>query len=194
MHRSWKVGVVALGALFFLVSTASATIIEALSLAELVQEADHVVLVTCIDEHALRDSRRRIVTDFDLRVEDVIEGPSAIGSHLTMRRIGGAIGDLGMRIEGEPHLVVGERYLVFLRQLPSGTLRPVGMSQGVMPIQAPTASAPAMVIPGGGGLALRQRGPAGQLAPAPAALLHPEPYEQLRPRLEGLVQRQGASQ
>jgi len=70
-------------------SDASATLSEALSLADLVHEADHVVVVTCVDERTLRDSRNRIVTDYDVTVEEVMGGPSSAGDRLTMRRLGG---------------------------------------------------------------------------------------------------------
>jgi len=165
-------------------SVASATVSEALSLADLVRDADHVVLVTCVDERALRDGYGRIVTDYDVTVEDVMGGPSARGDALTMRRLGGELGDLGMTIAGEPRLAVGERYLLFLRDM-SGVLRPVGMSQGVLPVRE-RAGVP-WAHPGGAGLSLVQRGSGGQLVPAPAALLSPEPLEALRERIEDVA-------
>ncbi|HJL19144.1 MAG TPA: hypothetical protein RMH99_26000 [Sandaracinaceae bacterium LLY-WYZ-13_1] len=186
MRSSPWLGAAIAGLLIALASPAHATISEALSLPELVAEADHVVLVTCVDERTSRDARRRIVTDFTLRVEEAMKGGARPGSTLTMRRLGGALGDLGMRVEGEPHLEVGRRYLVFLRTLTDGTtLRPVGMSQGVMPVQEEAGAR--MVQPGGGGMALMQRGSDGRLRPAPAALLHPRPYVDVRGRVERLV-------
>ena len=187
--RPW-VGVAVLGWLAALASPAHATISEALSLDALVREADHVALVTCVDARASRDGRRRIVTDFTLRVEEAMKGGTPAGATLTMRSLGGAIGDLGMRVEGEPHPEVGGRYLVFLRRLRDGrTLRPVGMSQGVMPVQERNGEL--IVQPGGGGMALMQRGGGGQLVPAPPALIHPEPFPTVRDRVEESVARQG---
>lgn len=184
--RAW-VGVAVVGAVVGLASPASATISQALSLGELVDQADHVVLATCVDARASRDGRRRIVTDFTLRVQESMKGGASAGETLTMRRLGGAIGDLGMRIEGEPHLEVGERYLVFLRTLSDGrTLRPVGMSQGVMRVQ--DEGGELTVQPGGDGMALVQRARGGQLVPAPAALLHPEPYVLVRDRVERMAE------
>ncbi len=161
-----------------------ATIIEAMSLDELATHADAIALVTCVDARASRDDYGRIVTDYDLTVEETIKGDVGPGGRLTMRRLGGEIGDLGMRIEGEPHLVQGQRYLVFLRSTDRAVMRPVGMSQGVMPVEE-TAGV-LTVRPGGGGLALVQRGAEGELHPAPAALLHAEPFERLRERIEAI--------
>lgn len=185
-HGAWAL------ALFTVLApaVASATIIEAFSLEQLVEHADTVALVTCTDERASYDSRQRIVTDYTLRVEEVMKGTAAVGSTVQMRRLGGVLGDLGMRVEGEPVLEPGQRYLVFLRHTDSGPNRPIGMSQGVMPVAEQAGVL--IVQPGGGGLALVQRGTDGQLHPAPAALLHRAQFEQLRERLETIRQRQSS--
>lgn len=177
--------------LFAPVAPASATISEALSLQELVARADHVVLATAASAHAQRDARNRIVTDYALRVSEVMKGDAAIGSTLTMRSLGGVLGDLGMRVEGEPHLTTGERYVVFLGRTSSGLLRPVGMSQGVFPVRG--AGGAATVLPGGGGLSLVQRVQGGQLVPAPGALPHPLRYDELRERVDRVLERESGA-
>jgi hypothetical protein len=165
---------------------ARATISEALSLSELVAQADHVVLATATSERARRDARGRIVTDFTVRIEEVLKGEAHAGESVVMMRLGGVIGDLGMRIEGEPDLEMGRSYLLFLRRSSDGrTLRPVGMSQGVMPVE--DRSGELTVLPGGGGLALMQRVRGGNLVPAPAAIVHPEPYTLVRARVSPMV-------
>lgn len=164
-------------------SPAQATLSEALSLNELVRQSEQVLLVTCVAEETLRDDRDRIVTDYAIRVDEVSRGDARPGQTLTMRRLGGELGDLGMRIEGEPRLVPGERYVVFLRAV-GGVLRPVGMSQGVLPVTDEGAAL--MVHPGGAGLALVVRDATGRLVPAPAALQQDEPWESLRERLDAV--------
>lgn len=162
---------------------ASATVSEALSLRELVQQADYVVLATAREGRARRDAHGRIVTEYALRVDDVMKGELHAGSRLVMISLGGVLGDLGMRVEGEPHLEAGARYVLFLRR--SGdALRPVGMSQGVLPLRG---VAEQVVLPGAAGLSLVQRVQGGALLPAPAALLHPEPYAHFRARVDAVV-------
>lgn len=181
-----RIGLALLAAVVIAPATAHATITEALSLEQLVQRADHVVLATAEAENARYDARGRIVTDFTIRIDEVMKGSTRVGARLVMTRLGGAIGDLGMRVEGEPHLAVGVRYVLFLRAGRDGrTLRAVGMSQGVMEVQT-QAGAPT-VMPGGGGLALMQRVRGGSLVPAPAALVHPEPYARVRARVEQIA-------
>lgn len=178
MRFSYGVAVVSV---LLAAAPASATISEALSLRELVRQADHVVLATAVDERALRDGRDRIVTDFTVRVEEVMKGDASVGATFEMRRLGGVLGDLGMRIEGEPHLESGKRYVLFLARTTEGHLRPVGMSQGVLPVEQ--RGRETIVIPGGDGMSLVQRVQGGQLVPAPAALMHETPYSTLRERV-----------
>ena len=165
---------------------ASATMSEALSLDQLVGGADHIVVAVATSSRSQFDSQGRIVTDVEMQVEDSMKGSSAAGHILVVRRLGGYVGDLGMLVEGEPQFEVGGRYLVFLRAMTNGqTLRPVGMSQGVMSVVA-DAGAP-MVHPGGQGLSLVQRVRGGQLAPAPAALLRPERLDVVRSQIASIV-------
>jgi hypothetical protein len=88
----------------------------------------------------------RIVTDSVLVVEDSLLGTVG-GERLTVRTLGGEIDGLGQRVFGEPWFRRGERHLLFLepfpspdptayRLLPAALLRPVGMSQGALPIVA----------------------------------------------------------
>jgi len=181
MRRAGWALCAALAVVLPIASPAGATVSVALSLDELVDEAEHVALVRCTGAQASRDDRGRIVTDYALRVEESMKGD---GGTLTMRSLGGVIGDLGMRVEGEPHPTVGARYLVFLERR-GGALRAVGMSQGVMPVsdQGGTLT----VAPGGGGMSLVERLRGGRLGPAPPALLRPEPYLELRERIGARV-------
>jgi hypothetical protein len=161
-------------------SPVAATLSDALSLDELSWQADEVVLGRVLERRARRAGSGRIVTDTSVQVEDTVKGSSTQGEVLSVTTLGGELGDLGMRVEGEARLEVGARYVLFLRRL-DRTLRPVGMSQGALPVREDTAGL--TVLPGGQGLSLVHRVRGGALAPAPSALLHPQPYEQLRERV-----------
>jgi hypothetical protein len=197
---------------------ARATIVEALDLPELVQHSDHIVIGTVLATQARYDAYGRIVTDATLRVETTMKGSSSPGGTLVVRRLGGVIGDLGMRVEGEPTLTTGDRRLLFLRDY-GAHCRAVGMSQGAVRIeQDPTGRT--MALPNGEGLALVQprspgalqsspgpnavpathaghatragagAGSTSGLIPAPAAILHPEPLADLTDRIRALVRSQ----
>ncbi len=167
-------------------SLASATLIEALDMRTLVTDSDHIVLGTVIHTEARYDHLDRIVTDATLRIEENMWGRAAENGTIVMRSLGGAMGDVGMRIEGEPSLDVGDRVILFAREIRSErVLRPVGMSQGVLPVQR--LSGGPTVMPGGHGLSLVQRDHDGQLRPAPGALLEPTSLDDVLSQIRDLV-------
>ncbi|MBX3250014.1 MAG: hypothetical protein KF901_22745 [Myxococcales bacterium] len=167
----------------FAAAPASATLSRAMDLPELVAESDTIALVRAVAQAPRRDARGRIVTDITLEVLDSLKGAARPGESLTLVRLGGSLGEVGMHIEGEPSFVEGSRYVVFLRPW-DGAFRPVGMSQGVMPVAEGERGVE--VQPGGGGLSLVD-GPRGR--PAPGALLGPMPLEHLLAEIRGLVRR-----
>lgn len=168
-------------------SVAHATSVEAMDLRALVGASDHVVVGTVVSVESRYDHLDRIVTDATVRVDERMLGAAPEGSTVLVRRLGGVLGDVGLRIEGEPSFLPGERVLLFARTIASERLlRPVGMSQGVLPIQRDEAGAE-MVMPGGEGLSLVQRGGDGRLRAAPGALLSPEPVDALLARVRDLV-------
>ncbi len=126
---------------------AHATTMVALDMEGLVQRSDVIAVARVVDQQARWGDEGRILTDVLLEVEQPLQGDVPAGEQFIMVRLGGSIGDLGMRIAGEPAFENGERYLVFGRHW-EGFYRPVGMSQGVMRVDGER------VLPGGGGLSL----------------------------------------
>jgi len=150
---------------------AAASLMLALDLQALVTRASHVVVARVESQRARYDDRGRIVTDVTLRVDETLVGPARAGDRLVVERLGGAIGELGMRVEGEPLFEDGGRVLLFAGWASSGggRLRPVGMAQGVMRIEPPRVSGGEdRVLPGGEGLALVRPTQGGLVAASPA--------------------------
>ncbi|MDB4976455.1 MAG: hypothetical protein JWN48_4796 [Myxococcaceae bacterium] len=114
------------------VLSARASMVEAVDLDTLVRQADDVVLARVIKQWTQYDDKRRIVTDFQMQVERVEKGSALPGSAIVVRRLGGIIGDRGMRISGEPSFTEGEVVLVFGTRGKNTYLRPVGMGQGTL--------------------------------------------------------------
>ncbi|MEM9067232.1 MAG: hypothetical protein AAGE52_01960 [Myxococcota bacterium] len=150
-------------------------------MAGLVERADQVVVARVSAQQARWDGDQ-IVTDVLLEVEDAVHGSASTGDTLMLVRLGGAIDDLGMRVEGEPSFNDGNRYLVFLREW-RGMYRPVGMSQGVMRVQE-QADGTRIVEPGGAGLSLVTR-PGGP--PALGALWRPRTLSSVRDQIRRLA-------
>lgn len=168
---------------------AEASVVEALTLRQLVRESDHVVVARVESQRAHYDELGRIVTDVTIRVEEAMHGGAARSATLVVRRLGGVVGDVGLRVEGEASFVDGERLVLFARVLrvPGGTvLRPVGMSQGVLPIDA--SSGVEMIQPGGAGLELVVPRGDGSLQPSPPAFTTAQPADQALDAIRELCQ------
>lgn len=159
---------------------AHAAVVLALSFDELTERADVIVVgeVTKITIH--RDNLDRIVTDATVTVSERWKGTVAVGKTLTARSLGGTMGDVGLRVSGEPGFHEGDRLLFFGRQSPNGPyFRAVGMSQGVFPLRRTPAGA-WTVYPGANDLALVTQDTAGRLSPKPPALLKETPLTDIR--------------
>jgi len=172
-----------------LAPVAHASVVEAMSLADLTREAEVVVVARVDGQRARYDAQGRIVTDVALRIEQSLHGRLSPGARVTALRLGGAVGDLGLRVEGEASYVDGERVILFARwyATPAGDfLRPVGMSQGVLPITSTGGTE--LAQPGGLGLDLVAPGPDGRLVPAPAAMSAPRGLDSLLDEIRALVE------
>ncbi len=170
-------------------SRAEASIVEAMSLAELVSASDEIAVVRVEDQRARYDAAGRIVTDVALRVEERLLGRLMPGARASVLRLGGVVGDRGLRVEGEAIYETGERVLLFARRVATSegeVLRPVGMSQGVLPIRG--EGGVEVVLPGGGGLELVRPDGTGQLAPAPGAIPTIRPRDEVLDEVRALVE------
>lgn len=172
--------------LLVLAAPAAAATVLALELAELVSESDHVVTAVAVAEDVHRDARGRIVTDVTLEVAQRLKGPTAVGGELRMRTLGGVIGDLGMRVPGEPSLAMGSEHVLFLRD-GDEACRAVGMSQGALRISEENGER--TVNPGASGLRLVERN-GGRLVPGAAAILHPMPLADFIAQVQDIVRSQ----
>ena len=179
LRLSWGL----LGPLGFLVAvgTASATLMVGLSMEELAHEADVIVVATVVRQEALWDDHQRIVTDVTLRVDEAIKGSLHHGDPLVVRRLGGVVGDVAMRVEGEATFEDGERALLFAQRFADGRLRAVGMSQGLMPIEGDR------VLPGGAGAALLRRDTDGVSRGTPPALITSRPLTEVLAELRQIL-------
>ena len=171
-------------ALLLLASPALATIVEAMSMRDLVRDSSLVVIGQVESQQARYDEQGRIVTDVTLRVEESLHGAVARSSRITIERLGGVVGDIGMHVEGEPRFDNGEHLILFGQRFvtPRGpVIRPVGMAQGVMPIEGE------MVLPNSEGLGLVTRDAQGQLIPSSGAVTAPRARDAIVEEIQALV-------
>jgi hypothetical protein len=113
--------------------TAEATVARALSLTELVGKSDAVVVATPTrwsSQWVSMGGQRRMVTDTRLKITRRVFGLDATVVQLTVRTLGGRIGDLGQLVHGEASFGRGQTALVFLRRVDAVRYRVTGMAQG----------------------------------------------------------------
>lgn len=127
---------VALLAALLVASPADASIVQGLELPELVRHADRIVLGRVLFSESFQRPDGQIGTWHRIGVEREIRGRAPDEREVIVETLGGQIGDVGMRVDGEPSFTVGERVLVFIRDGgPYTAFRPVGMGQGVMRVR-----------------------------------------------------------
>lgn len=182
-----KVSCVALGALatLLIVPHARASVVQALSLAELVAQSEHIV-VALPGERQSRATGRLFVTDVSVRVLQSLKGDSKPGEMLVATLLGGVVDGVGLKVPGEASLPEGRKVIVFLQpSKKSGDLHVVGMSQGVMAIEARKGAD--FVKPSAGHAALMQRSETGALKPGAPALTSEIALPDLLTQIIGLV-------
>jgi len=115
---------------------ANASIVQALELPDLVQQADHIAVVDVVSLRSEWDAKHeRIFSTIDLKVIERWKGPGQTAEgRLTVIQPGGTVGDLTMTVTGLTSFTPGERAVVFLRGTPENS-RLLGLSQGKRPMQ-----------------------------------------------------------
>jgi len=167
-------------------ASASASLVQALSLAELTRSAEHVFVGRVLSEQGLYDENERIVTDVQFQVEDAVKGGLAPGALVTVRRHGGVVGDVGTRVLGEPSFRTGESVVMFAaRRNRQSALRPVGMSQGAMRVYQ--ESGQTWVRSSAGDAAIVRRGASGTLVRAELAVPAARPLADLLSEVRSLA-------
>jgi hypothetical protein len=127
-----SVGLAALSAIFF-PQSASAIVDELLSVDELTLLSDVIVVGTVTDMASFWQDRN-IYTDVTVSVEQTVKGEPP-GTEITVRQLGGTVGDITAVVTELPDFAVGERAVLFLRQRKAATFDVVGGFQGKFPVQ-----------------------------------------------------------
>lgn len=103
---------------------AEATVVGPLPDAMLTAHARVIVIGRVVGISSHWDAGQgQILTDIRISLDEVLKGP-APGPELTIRQLGGRVGDLESQVEGSPAFGLGERVLLFLSTRRDGTGRP----------------------------------------------------------------------
>ncbi|MBI4527890.1 MAG: matrixin family metalloprotease [Deltaproteobacteria bacterium] len=135
-RKSMIFGFLTLSCLALLSFQASATIVAPVSDPDMAQDAVAVITghVRAIDSY-WDPEQQQIHTLITLIVEESLKGDIPAG-RLTIRQVGGVIGDIRSWVQGNPEFFVGEKVLLFLKQNQDGSLRVAHLYQGKYSILA----------------------------------------------------------
>ncbi|MGA9569135.1 MAG: hypothetical protein WBS17_03555 [Candidatus Acidiferrales bacterium] len=126
--------------------TASATTLERMSVAKMTQVAQLVVRARCVaNSSAWHDGEIWTFTSF--AVEDAWKGaPSGAAQRLTVRLLGGSVGDLSSTVSGVPRFRPGEEVILFLQPTARGDYSIVSWVQGTFRIHRDGRSGVEIVV------------------------------------------------
>jgi hypothetical protein len=164
---------------------AGATTMLPLDLKTMTERADRVVIATVEDEVAAWTAdHSAIYTTVTLKVGRSLKGQLRGGDRVQVRREGGSVDGIGMRVHGSAQFAPGEEVLVFLEER-GGTTYVVGMAQGKLLLKD-DADGRKFVIASHAGIAFTA--PLGPRRPP----LDGRALEDVEREIRGYVQRGGA--
>lgn len=175
------------------VSAAFATLMLPYSKEELVEFSDQIVIAEVEGTNAHYDDHKKIVTDYRFKVLERMKGVSV--EQVTVRCLGGAVGDVGMKIEGECGFDVGDKAALFLRGLHEDErtyYRPIGMTQGTLLIKDVVLRNQTIPTVQPSTASTVARGSDGQLRAVPAAFSTAMPVAQFRDEVMQRIHQAGA--
>ncbi|MGB5503476.1 MAG: hypothetical protein WBM75_13840 [Polyangiales bacterium] len=168
---------------------ADGSVVQGLELEELTAEADRIVLGRVLFSESFLRRDGQIWTWHRIAVEREIRGNAPDEDEVIVETMGGQIGEIGMRVEGEASFQLGERVLVFVHGGgPYSAFRTVGMAQGVMRVRR--AQGVDTVHQSREGLMLVRRDAQGRLKRNFGAVPQPERLDAFLSKLEDLAKKQ----
>jgi hypothetical protein len=128
------------------IATASATTLERMSIAKMTQNAQLVVRAQCLANSVAWDGGE-IWTFTSFEVEDSWKGaPSGAALQVTVRLLGGSVGNLTPTVSGVPRFRPGEEVILFLQTTTRGDFSIVSWVQGTFRIHHDTRSGAEFVV------------------------------------------------
>jgi hypothetical protein len=144
----------ALSVFFTVSSDSQASVSIALSWDGLLGESIAAAFITPIESQSVWE-QGRIVTYTRVHVDRTVAGAIPAAEDPWLRTLGGVVGHVGQRVEGEAVLSFGDQALVFLRAGLAGTFHVTERAQGQFPVVTKAGSGPRVVRAHAVGLLLK---------------------------------------
>src|SRR5271170_2780444 len=127
-------------------TTAAATTLERMSIAKMTQRAQLVVRAQCLGNSVAWDGGE-IWTFTSFEVEDSWKGaPSGAAQQLTVRLLGGSVGNMTSTVSSVPRFRPGEEVILFLQPTARGDYSIVSWVQGTFRIRRDARSGAEIVV------------------------------------------------
>jgi hypothetical protein len=126
-------------AAFLATGQARATLVQGLSLHDLVGRSQHILVLTGLESHCRYEQiagRRSIVTDTRLRIDDVVARLPVDGAEIVVTTLGGQLDAEGEIVHGQAEFSAGVQCLAFLTRAADDSIWVTGMAQGHYPLAA----------------------------------------------------------
>lgn len=131
--RSWLIVIAALSAGSAWLGALQASVVRFMPFQEQVSTAGIIVVARAGSQVSNWDSQKRFIfTETTFQIEQAVKG-TASGT-VTLRQLGGQVGEIGQSVSGSVVIVQGRRYVLFLETRTDGSYRIVGFNQGCYPI------------------------------------------------------------
>lgn len=138
--------------------TAEASVSIQLSIQQLTTFADRVAIASSVENLSIWESTddggQRIVTYHRVRLERSIVGEGS--QELWVRTLGGIVGTIGQRVDGEAVIPKGQRVLLFLKKSDDNNYFVIGLGQGVYHVERGTDGIDRVKRSSSGGLIIRK--------------------------------------
>ncbi len=172
------------------------TLVRPTSFGELVAKAD-LIFTGKVLSHQSRWVNQDIVTDISFEVFEVHKGRAK--SPLTLRFMGGTVGDVTLEVIDMPQFKVGETAILFVRAQASASCPIVGIYHGKLSLQKDGASGPERLVRHNGSILtdlaeIGSESPARAAAPGAAALRRPLTLEDFKAGIRRQLGNSGAGQ
>jgi hypothetical protein len=140
---AWAVLLTTGGVLTTALALASVSI--AVTWNNLLKQSSAALIGTPIDASAAWQTDH-IYTSTRVKVDRVIASATPLPAEITVRTMGGIVGDVGQRVEGEPTLQPGQPCLFFLHAGPGGTFEVTARAQGQYLVVSDASKMPVQVL------------------------------------------------
>lgn len=152
---------------------AAATVMVPLTIEDMTVQSACIVRGKVLESRAAWDkAHQRIYTFTDIEVIDALHAASALPKKITVKTLGGEVGEIGMRVAGTEKFEASEEVVIFLRKDPveAANFQTIGMSQGKLRVER-DAQGKVQLLPSHEGLAFARPDETGtmKIGDAPAA-------------------------